>query len=491
MNKKILYILVSIVLLGTSCSESWLDQDPKDSFNESEAITTVAKARYAVDGVYNHLTSSEYYNSDFIAQFDVMADDMRASESGRLASYYRYTFYTESSETGMWSRPYKALKNVANVLDRIDAIEAASDDEANELKDLKGQALALRALIHWDLVRVFGLPYTHVGGPEALGIPMVLSPVADDAKPPRNTVGEVYTQVVKDFEAGILLLSESKYDGHINAWAAKALLSRVFLYMGDNDKALSLAKDVIDNSGLSLMPRDKYIESWESNMMDEALFELINNAEDHGGLESVGYLSDPDGYGQFIASDTMIYMMSERKFDIRSQLLAEDELSKSDAPHMGRVMKYPGKKNLPSYTSNIRVIRLSEVYLIAAEAALTSDKTKAAEYLNEVIKRAYPTDDVRDTDGTVIFTASTDVPVVTEANIDLDRVLLERRLELVAEGHRFFDLIRNKKDIIRDSGYWGNSTYETVKFDSYKIIQPIPRIELDVNPLTQNPGYDS
>ena len=173
-------------------------------------------------------------------------------------------------------------------------------------------------------------------------------------------------------------------------------------------------------------------------------------------------------------------------YDVRNQMLAKDELDR-----MGRVMKYPGKANEPSYTTNTRIIRLSEVYLIAAEAALATDATKAAGYLNDIIERAYPTESVIDVDGTtVLFNYPADIPTVTDATITLDRILEERRLELLAEGHRFFDLVRNSITIVRASDYWGSS-YETIEMTDHKIIQPIPRVELDANAnMVQNPGYE-
>jgi hypothetical protein len=469
MKKNILYsmFLISLALIGTSCSEDWLETEPSDSLTVEGSINNVTQVKYAVDGIYNNLTSSEYYNSDMIAIFDVMGDDMRASETGRLDNAYAYDFYTESSTSTLWSTPYEALKDIAALMNVIDNVETEGATEEAKLADLRGQALALRALVHFDLVRIFGKPYTHTNGPSAPGVTIVTEPIAYDALLTRNTVQEVYDQVITDLKASIELLDTDDNLGHINQWAAKALLSRVYLYMDDNVNALSYAEDVINNSGYTLVPQDKYVSSWAENGMSEALFELTNSSEDNGGLESIAYLSDPNGYGQFVASDDFISLLSADADDVRGQMLAEDELGRQ-----GRIMKYPGKPGEPSYTTNIRVIRLSEVYLNAAEAAIKEgNTTDATKYLNAVYERA---------------TGKT----VEEADVDLDRVLLERRKELVAEGHRFFDLVRNQITIVRGDDYWANPEYKTVTMDNHKIIQPIPRVELDANPeMQQNPGY--
>lgn len=494
MKNKFIYALVGLGLLGASCSESWLNENPSDKLSSTGSVNNVAQAQYALDGVYNQMTDDEYANGDYICNFDVMADDMRVTEGGRLDNYYDYSFYTESSAATMWERPYEALKNAASLMAVIDDIQVEGDDEIAARNDIKGQTLALRGLIHFDLVKTFGKAYTHAGGPAALGVPIVTTPVEATEKRSRNTVEEVYAQSISDLKAGIALLKSDAKLGHINKAAAQALLARIYLYKGDMTNALLFAEEVINNSGLKLMPRDKYVSEWASNGMSESLFELVNSSEDTGGgLETVGYLSDPDGYGQFAASDDFIAKLQAAKYDVRNQLLAKDELSsEKDGDRMGRVLKFPGKPGEPAYTTNTRIIRLSEVYLIAAEAALSSDKTKAANYLNAVIERAYPTEDVIAEDGTtVLFDFSADLPTVTAANITLNSILEERRLELVSEGHRFFDLVRNSITIVRASDYWGTG-YETVEMTDHKIIQPIPRIELDANPnIKQNPGYES
>ncbi|MFC2116729.1 RagB/SusD family nutrient uptake outer membrane protein, partial [Bacteroidota bacterium] len=80
---------------------------------------------------------------------------------------------------------------------------------------------------------------------------------------------------------------------------------------------------------------------------------------------------------------------------------------------------------------------------------------------------------------------------VAEANVNLDRILTERRKELMAEGHRFFDLVRNKRDIVRTTStrIYDNATPLLIKWDNYRIIFPIPQSELNINPMTQNDGY--
>src|SRR5699024_4507815 len=131
--------------------------------------------------------------------------------------------------------------------------------------------------------------------------------------------------------------------------------------------------------------------------------------------------------GQFIASDYYLDRLGQDASDVRWGVLDYDEISSS---HMGASYKYSGDIDLSgdgkstATAVNIKVIRLSEIYLIAAEAALHSDKELAATYLNKIRSRA------------------PNLPAATQSSIDIDMILDERSKELFTEGHRFFDMLR-------------------------------------------------
>ncbi|MCT4616364.1 MAG: RagB/SusD family nutrient uptake outer membrane protein [Marinifilaceae bacterium] len=488
--RKINILLLSIITLGlfASCSDDFIDLESSKAQTPS-SIKTVADAQVTLNGAYDYMQDDEYYGSDFITLPDVLGEDCRATTTGRLDTEYHYGFYTEASQTGLWIFPYRVLKQVNNILAIVDGLDAETDKLIAERNDLKGQALALRALAHFDLVRLYGKAYSHDNG-ASLGVPIVTEPLKFDAKPKRNTVAEVYTQVIKDFTDAIALLSDKANNGKINKWAAKALLSRVYLYHGDDKLAFDMAVDVITNSGAKLVPNAEYVNSWVDGFNTESLFEIANSDEDNAGLEAVSYLWDKKGYGQIVATDSYIAKLAADPDDVRNQMLWEDKSSTDDSPRYGRVLKYPGKANTldliktggdaKSYNANVIVIRLSEVYLIAAEAGLKAGEAKAIDYLNAIVSRANPANEV------------------AAANFNIDRILEERSLELIGEGHRLFDLVRNKKDVVRTGkDHWGNLPKDdeikgkTIPYNYYKMIQPIPRVELDVNELTQNPKYES
>lgn len=486
---KFLLIILSIGVL--SCGEDFLDQVPSNQ-QSPESIKIVSDAQVVLNGAYDLMQSTSYYNSTIITRNDVRADDMQTAEYGRIDDEYLYEYDTDQFSNSVWEQPFRILRQVNSIINFIDDIKTSSDSDIELRDEIKGQAYAIRALAHFDLCKMFGLPYSHNGG-TSLGIPLVTKVLNPQDELERNTVAEVYNQIISDLNTAIPLLSEDKSLTEMNAWAAKTLLARTYLYMEDNENAYNTAVDVINNSPYSLMTRDEYIDSWSEDESSESIFSIVNSLEDDAGLESVANLSDPGGYGQFIATQDFIDLMAADPNDIRRELLYIDQVSDpADTSTWGRVLKYPGKGNTKaiivaheesgtglaaaSYTSNVPVFRLSEVYLIAAEAAVKEaaiNNSNAQLYLNEIVERANP------------------AATVALADVSLDRILLERRKEFVAEGHRFFDLIRNKRDIVRSESerVFDTSTPLLIEYDNYQVVFPIPRDELNVSGMTQNPGY--
>ncbi|MFI3239958.1 MAG: RagB/SusD family nutrient uptake outer membrane protein, partial [Bacteroidales bacterium] len=184
----------------------------------------------------------------------------------------------------------------------------------------------------------------------------------------------------------------------------------------------------------------------------------------------------------FMASDYYLDRLGEDAEDVRWSVMAEDESSTEESPRYGSCLKYSLGDKGSTTAVNIKVIRLSEIYLIAAEAALlssTPDKDKAVAYLNEIRKRA------------------PNLEPATTATITLDMILDEKSKELFAEGHRYFDMLRTNQEItFNDDFIEGGITISTrdVTIDRtfYKCILPISQDEINANPAIeaqQNPGY--
>ena len=353
--------------------------------------------------------------------------------------------------------------------DRFDEKEMSE-----QLKHIKGEALTIRAMAHFDLVKVYGMPYTKDNG-TSLGVPVVTTRLETDAKPARNTVAEVYAQIIRDLEAASPLMHTRKEDARINWYGNRLLLARAYLYMGNNGKAYEVAADLISKAeadkNYGLVPAERYQAMWESDVCPEFLFVLINNADEvSNSKEFIGYLTHRSGYDDLALSSDYINLLDEDPKDERHKII--------DKYKPKSYRWYLKKYNYPTYKyANIPVLRLAEAYLIAAEAAVKlDDKINATLYLNRIVQRANPKKEV------------------TAEEISLERVLKERRKELVGEGHRLFDAMRNNQTIER-KGTSHNSDLllpETRKYDwnYYKIVLPIPQSEINVNPnMVQNEGY--
>ena len=261
---------IAILLALWSCSEDFLVQVPSNS-QSPQSIEVMSDALVVLNGAYDLMQNNYSYGSSMITRHDVRSDDMQTADYGRLANEYLYDYDTDMITSGMWRHPYTIIRHVSNIITFIVNIEAKSVTEEETKRNIQGQALTIRALQHFDLCKTYGLPYSHNGGTSP-GIPVVNRVLDPDEKLPRNTVAEVYSQIITDLTEAIPLLSDAKDDGYINSWAAKTLLARTYLYMEDNTNAYATAVDIINNGPYSLLARDKYVDSWSKDFTTESIF---------------------------------------------------------------------------------------------------------------------------------------------------------------------------------------------------------------------------
>lgn len=463
--------IASVALMGlitfTSCS-GYLDTLPSDSLVSDEAITTQDDAETALNGAYYALITDTYYGNDFLVRAEVGGEDVQTSAIGkRTENYYRYMYRQNTSPKTLWSIPYRTINRI-NVL--LKAIEAGIIPDTDALKQVKGEALALRALCHFDLLITYGYPYLKDKG-TSLGVPLVEKVLLATDLPARATVAEGYAMVLRDLDNAKNLVKEDIVNGHINRWAIKALIARVNLYKGDYESAYTFAKDIVENSPYKLIPNKEYIASWGIAFTSEAIFELGITSLSSGNRELLGYVANPEGYAALIATADFINLLNEDPKDVRLGLLAKDSEGKQRF-----INKLPGRDGAVA-VNNVKIVRLSDIYLIAAEAALskaTPDQDLADKYLNEIIKRANP-------NATTI--------VATQ-----DNIMKERRKELVMEGHRMYDVMRLGLTITRSGGdhFLNNLDLVSPNWNDYRAVMPIPQAEIDANPNIngyQNPGY--
>lgn len=477
--KKNIFILGLASLLTVSCGDGFLTTNPTAGVSTELALNTEKNLDNAVNGLYDLMSSNGYYGGAMFYYGDMKGDDLQSSyNSGRNCnSCYLFNHTSTSLRAGsLWGRPFYIIRNAWNVINAIDQGKAQGSEE--RLKELKGEAMAVMALCQFDLTRCFGYPYTKDKG-VGWGAPLVDHAITLDENPPRSTVAQDYDFIIKTLEDAIPLMSKEKNNGRMNAYGARALLSRVYLYHDDNEKAFQMASSLIEeiegNGAYRLYSRDEYIPSWnlQSKFGSESLFEIANSTDDNEGRNSLAYLMHWSGYREMFATKKFVDEMFSDPNDIRCELLEQQVYNQND---VWWLKKWPGTDaTTPSFDNNYVIFRLSEVYLIAAEAGVKLGGASAAKgltYLNAIVQRANPDKSV------------------TLAEYTLDRVLEERSKELIGEGHRFFDMLRNGKTIIRKGGYHLPNIVEEVNWDYYKCVLPIPTDQFTFSPdMEQNPGY--
>lgn len=478
MKKNTYIILLTAIILCCGCGNDWLDLNPSTSIESEGALTELRDFEFVLNGAYSGMQSGDYYGAQMTYFGDLAGDDMKSYNSTSTGvSFYTFNSNASNGTSSFWETYYGIVKNINILLRDIETIPLHPDDEITTpgmevlteqeyYNDLKGEALAIRALLLFDMTRLYGYPYLKDQG-QSLGVPIVDKVVPREYKPMRNTVAECYTAILKDLKASIDIISSKKKQGKINKWAAMTLLSRVYLYQGDNTNALKVAEEAIkgaEKAGYGLWSNEEYATIWKTPFNKELLFEIVNLTTDSPGKLSIGYYSTKYN---LIATEKFYKKGIKGSTDVRAKMVSTGSSSKPFC------LKYPSQGNKSYEDANIPVFRMSELYLNAAEAAVKENEPgKAFKYLSPIYKR-------------------TGKELKESAVIDLNMVLEQRRIEFWGEGQRFFDLLRNHKKVER-SDYLSEVQPEAISFDwdYYKVVLPVPRSEMNVNEnMIQNPEY--
>ncbi|MBE0652877.1 MAG: RagB/SusD family nutrient uptake outer membrane protein, partial [Bacteroidales bacterium] len=390
----------------------------------------------------------------------------------------RYGYDKNSNYSDIfWKVSYVSIARANDILSVADGV-IVEDGEEVLYNDLLGQLHAMRGLLHFDLARTFcqlptalhdGMTMTTAHG----GLPISDQKFPVDHKPVRATLEETYNFIIDEFNEAIGLLNpdpniQDVY-GYFNIVAAKAIKAKVLLYMGDYNNAKLTAIDAMNSmeaAGFGLATRSDYNIMWGLTAQPEFLLEFVTTSQYNGARNSVGYYSDPDGYGEFGLTDAFVAFISSDPNDIRNGAYRE-KVSQEGQGQGYYPDKYPGRLGT-LYINNPRVIRVSEVYLIAAEAAFHNNEPDiAAQYINELRDER--------------IAGNSNLTSVT-----LTDILNERRRELFAEGERSFDVWRNKLSLVNL-----DFSTEAVNYDNYRTIMAIPERETDISPeLRQNQGWE-
>ena len=416
--KKIQIILMSfLLLLSASSCEKFLEIPPEGEIPADEALQTAGDVQLLLNSCYDVLRSGKFLGGKIRNLSDLMGDDRNgANLSGNWLSYYAHNTGIFNQETrDLWSEPYIMIYRCNVLLENMDLVaDLSADQKARTVAEAK----FLRAIGHFELVRMFGQPYGFTPDNSHLGIPLRIE--ASQVPLPRATVGEVYAQVLADLNDAAPVLPASN-NGYATSWAVKAYLARVHFQMNDFQTAYDFADEVITMGGFSL----------ESDVM--ARFAPTANSENIFDLVSTGTLNNSGGELANIYRSTNLTNPPSGR--INSALYALATADTNDLRGQNYyVLANAGQANElvlltrfnESYFS-VPVLHLAEMLLIRGEAAAEIGNLGQAEADVNAIRNRAGLADV--------------TPGLDAASLKL-LIRLERRLEMVGEGYRFHDLRR-------------------------------------------------
>ena len=447
-NLKYLILTISSFLLFTSCDRE-LDIDSEQGISTETAISTPEGIQQILIGAYKNTGDGDLFGGDVQIYGDLLADDGYLYWWGtyaELGHIYEKSIISDNVYVrDTWARAYKVINATNVVLENLSVVKDEDDK-----KRIEGEAKFLRALNYFELVRFFGKQYEAGKNNTQLGVPIVLKTTTDfngDLSVARNSVEEVYTQVVKDLKEAITNLpSENSY--YADTYSAQALLSRVYLQKGDYTNARDLANDVIENSGKSLMPNYKDAFNTSENISEDLFAMQVTSQSGENDLITF-YADEAQGGRGGDITLTEDFLGLFEPDDVRGSFYYynyyDDVLTSKYTNQYG----------------NIHVIRLAEMFLIRAEA----------NYRLGTSLGATPLDDINTIRGRAKASALT--------TVTLDDILSERRRELAFEGFLIHDIKRTKGNV------------GSLNWNSDKLVFPIPLREMQVNnKLVQNPGYN-
>jgi hypothetical protein len=460
---KNMIVATALLLSLASCEKSFLELNPPTSLTPEYALATEADLQVALRGAYAGLKSTSLYGRSLPVLGDIMADNtyQSVSNTNRYTSFnlYNYTV-TDGDVAGLWSASYSVILRANNI------INSKIPDNANVLQ-YKGEAYAIRALAYFNLVRYFATPYTQ--DPTALGVPVV-TVYNPDSKPGRAKVSEVYDQINRDLTQAASLMTKFTNSSQFSKYAARALQAKVYLTMGDMTNAKTLALDVIANSGFTPVTAATHAGYWAGvaprTDKVETMFELSFDAVANNAFDALAYIYLQSGnYGDMLCS-TELYGKFDAA-DVRKAMYATGTRGGLASVFVNKFTSFSGDH------TDTKVVRFSEMYLIAAEASYPSNAADALKYVNEVTsRRGAPA-------------------IATSGAALLEDIILERRKELAFEGERYPDMQRLKRGIVRSTDY--PSSARTIDYTNFRRLMPIPQGELDANATIktqQNPGWN-
>ena len=491
-------IILFLLFLSASCSESFLDNAPEDSlvvdnyYNTNEQVMSAGAPLYGYPWFY--------FNEKFLI---CVGDNYSGNSTGTYSDIAQFTLFSVNQgnqfATEGWDALYNVVATANTLLYNLDT-KVAGDVDEEVIEAVRGEAYFMRATAYFYLVRTWGaVPIIHD-----------MSQYNAETDVYRNTVEDVYTFILNDYNNAVTRVPAQRSDseaGRVIQSACNAMMAKVYLTQKDYTNAKAKAELVINSGVHGLLDNYGDVFHPRNNNSRESIFALQWVANQGWGYQNVSqaYLAASpkltnagDGWGTFQPS--IDFQNAYEAGDLRRHetimepgdfypdlVTAEGGYTVPSAGMTSTIAgwrKYVvGSKDewsdvgFMSTNLNTHIIRYAEVLLIHAEAILGSSASttdsKALESFNAVRKRAGLAD---------------------KASLTFDDILQERRMELAVEGKYWYDLARmdrtkaiailsNQERGDYNDGDYNNITTRKVTPSAGDFLLPIPGSEADLNPL--------
>lgn len=487
-NTILLFAITALTLQSCSKDEV-INLRPEFSLDALSNPSSMDQVEQVLLGAYAGFRSANYYGSGsgtgggWSMMPDVLSDNLYETVES-LANSRAMADWIFNTATGQvasfFSSPYYVIATANIVLRDIDKFTTA--DNQKRANRIKGQAYAIRALAHFDLFRYFAESYDR-NSTSVLAVPyMEEFKVSTDVKPARPTNKDFYDKVFGDLTNAVNLLTD--IDQEINTAqntrpfidlnVAYAIQARAYLYAGMWPEAETAATNALVDRPL-VNSQSAYSGMYNETNVGEMIWNVQFESGQSGPTFLVYFATNQRSY--FRPSSVIATV------DGDAGLIQDDDIRYDAffAPVGGRlaVTKYKGKGGLSDGNANFVAFKSGEMYLIRAEARARNNKEDLAN------------DDLNDLRANRIAGYS---PVILSGAALLNAIADERRRELVAEGHRFFDLKRTTRTINRGPecgdpslSVAGNCTLNA---SDREWTLPIPEVETNTNGnIQQNTGY--
>jgi hypothetical protein len=454
--KNKIFILLAGAVLFSSCKKELELKDPQ-GLSPEDATANDANIKRLLQGGYDAMSSSNIYGGNVQMFADLLGSNGEVNWVGTFNDYReiwgKSMITTNPRLSATWSAAYNAINIANNVLANIEKVAAADKNR------VKGEALFIRAAMHFELVRLFARDYTDGDPNMNPGVPFMKSPTnstADITKPGRDKVAAVYTAVIADLTEAEPLLPTTNGVFATRAVAA-GMLSRVFLQKADYAGARDAANRAISSAtGKSLLATFMNNFNQAANTAEDLFAIQVSDQDGADNLQlfySVNIFGARDGDIEVNQSHLALYEAG----DARATVTSNPSAATFNTAFYTKNGAFRTTKFRDLYR-NVKMMRLAEMYLTRAEANFRLGTSVGDTPLNDINR-------IRRRAGVADLVAITDV----------NQIYLERRRELAFEGFGIHDARRFKRTV--DGKPWND----------LRLILWIPFREINANPnLEQN-----